>query len=116
MHPKNHPLLHPKNILELIFQIPIWIILYGSGLIVIVTAFSWFLYAVGQHIHPKKYPLIHVLLMDFLAELIIWVRVESKYSGNTKKNLGFLYLCTNFNWYSSYFFWLCKLFTMAIPI
>jgi hypothetical protein len=84
MHPREHPLLVPKNLLELLFQVPVWMFVYGSGLVILMSALAWLMYGLGQHIHPKLYPLPHVAVLDWLAESLIWVRTESEYTGSAR--------------------------------
>ncbi|WP_027710435.1 hypothetical protein [Zooshikella ganghwensis] len=84
---KSHPYRVPKNIIELAFQSPIWIVIYGSGLIFPLTGFIWLIYGLGLYMSPKLYPLPHTALLELVAEYLIWIRKSSKYSDNKKKTI-----------------------------
>ena len=78
MHPKNHPLAQPKNLIELLlFQSWFWVIFYGTGIIFFLEIFTYVAYALGWYIHPKLYPLPHTTFLDFYAEFVLWLRKES---------------------------------------
>jgi hypothetical protein len=77
---KKHPILEPRNMLELLFQSPIWVIIYGSGIVFPLVAFTWLIYGLGWHISPKLYPLPHTALLELFAEYLIWVRADSGFS------------------------------------
>ena len=52
-----------------------------------MSAVAWLMYGLGQHIHPKLYPLPHAAVLDLLAETLIWVRTESSYTGFARTGL-----------------------------
>ncbi|WP_373033657.1 hypothetical protein [Sulfurovum sp.] len=113
MHPKQHPLLNPKNLLELVFQSPFWLLMYGTGGIFILSAFAWVFYGLGLHVHPKLYPLPHIAILDFISETMIWLRKESGYSVVVIKLSNFILAIVAligipylFLKYASYLFWL----------
>lgn len=76
MRPSEHPLAQRKNLMELLFQSPIWIIAYATGLVFFFEVVAWVAYGLGWHIHPSKYPLPHAMLVDYLAEVMRWLRSE----------------------------------------
>ena len=82
---ESHPYKNRKNLIELVFQYPVWIILYGSGLIFPFVGFTWLIYGLGWYISPKLYPLPHSALFELIAEYLIWVRTSSNYSYLKKK-------------------------------
>ncbi|WP_133062291.1 hypothetical protein [Paraburkholderia hospita] len=80
MHPKDHPAVSFKNLLELLFQAPFWIILYGTGATFFIQMLTWVFYGLGWYYHPRIYPMPHSQLMDFYAESMRWLRNESRLS------------------------------------
>lgn len=84
-HPREHPIFKNGNLLELIFQSPVWVIIYGTGLIFILNAFAWCVYGLGWYHHPKTYPMPHAILLDFWAETMRWIKFESSWSCKKKK-------------------------------
>lgn len=90
MHPKKHNLLNHNNLIEFLFQSPFWIIMYGSGLVIPLSALTWVLYGLGLYYHPKRYPLPHIAFLDFFAETMIWVRTESSYPKLIKKIINLI--------------------------
>ncbi len=77
MHPKDHPVVSWRNLLELLFQAPFWIILYGTGLTFVLQMLTWVFYGMGWYYHPRKYPMPHAQLMEFYAESMRWLRNDS---------------------------------------
>jgi len=80
MHPKDHPVVSGRNLLELFLQAPFWIIFYGTGLTFVLQMATWVLYGMGWYVHPRKYPMPHAQLMEFYAESVRWLRTESNLS------------------------------------
>lgn len=90
MNWKKHPILEPRNMLELLFQSPFWVLIYGSGLVFPLVAFTWLIYGLGWYISPKLYPLPHSVLLELFAEYLIWVRTDSDYSQKKIKAISIL--------------------------
>lgn len=87
MHPRDHPLLLPKNLLELLFQSPFWIFIYGTGAVFLLNAFAWLIYGLGWYMHPKRYPMPHAALLDLVAETMLWLRNESELPKSRRNGL-----------------------------
>ena len=87
--------------------------MYGTGGIFVLNAISWVVYGLGWHIHPKLYPLLHVTILDLLAETMIWIRTESTYSDIKQRVLvmtislvAIVAIPTVFLVYAKFLFWL----------
>jgi hypothetical protein len=75
--------------------------------------FAWLVYGLGWHIHPSRYPLPHVMVLDFLAEVQRWLRREANLSNRTRYVLRILISTVTivgvpflFVTYVKYLFWL----------
>ena len=86
MHPKSHALFRHGNLIELAIQGPFWVFVYGTGFVFFLEILAWVVYGLGWHYYPKTYPLPHSMFLDFVAELMRWIRYESPW-GKTKKRL-----------------------------
>lgn len=76
MKPSDHPLLQRANLIELLFQSPVWVVAYATGLVFFMEVFAWVAYGLGWHIHPSRYPLPHTMVLDFLSEVMRWLRTQ----------------------------------------
>jgi hypothetical protein len=95
MHPKDHPLLKPRNFVELFLQSAFWIFFYGTGLVFFLQIFTWIAYGLSWYIHPKLYPLRHIMVLDLYAESMRWLRNESNLGKRRPLLMRVLvYLCT----------------------
>jgi len=77
--------MQKANLLELLFQSPVWLLAYATGLVFFMEVFAWVAYGLGWHIHPSRYPLPHSMVLDFMAEVMRWLRLEVSMSSMQRR-------------------------------